>query len=250
MKKILTLYIIIIIMFIAGIYTLLSEGIIWFQYPSHKLFPVRGIDISHHQGRIDWEQIETQKDKYTFIYIKATEGADFKDSIFSYNFKKAKEKKFIYGAYHYYTLKSNGINQADNFIKTVPADSEALSPAVDLEFCGNSKIRPSKEQFLKELYEYLIIIEKHYKKKPILYVTYDFYEYYLTGTYAKYYSIWIRDIYKHPKLKSNQDWLFWQYNSKAHIKGINGFVDLNIFKGSLEDMKRLIAFKSYPEEQR
>ena len=32
-----------------------EEGYIRFNYPSKEKYPVRGIDISHHQTEIDWE---------------------------------------------------------------------------------------------------------------------------------------------------------------------------------------------------
>ena len=42
------------------------------NYPSESTFPVLGIDVSHHQGTVDWKRVKTG-----FVYIKATEGAAF-----------------------------------------------------------------------------------------------------------------------------------------------------------------------------
>ncbi|MFW6328322.1 MAG: GH25 family lysozyme [Bacteroidota bacterium] len=52
-------------------------------YPSKNKYPVQGIDVSHHQGLIRWDSIDTSKVK--FVFNKATEGANFKDKRFKYN---------------------------------------------------------------------------------------------------------------------------------------------------------------------
>ncbi|TIP02222.1 MAG: lysozyme, partial [Mesorhizobium sp.] len=42
--------------------------------PDRSEFPIRGIDVSHHQGRIDWPRVAA--DDVVFAIIKATEGGD------------------------------------------------------------------------------------------------------------------------------------------------------------------------------
>ena len=37
-----------------------------------------GIDISHHQGKIDWKEVAKDK-QIKFVYIKATQGTSIKD---------------------------------------------------------------------------------------------------------------------------------------------------------------------------
>ena len=43
-------------------------------------YPIQGFDVSHHQKEIQWQQISPEK--YNFVYLKATEGGDFKDTLF------------------------------------------------------------------------------------------------------------------------------------------------------------------------
>ncbi len=59
------------------------KGYVWLNTPNLKDYPVRGIDVSHHQKSIDWENVADQG--IAFAYIKATEGRDFKDSRFLFN---------------------------------------------------------------------------------------------------------------------------------------------------------------------
>lgn len=216
---------------------LLFNGWIWFNNPAQKKYPMRGIDISHHQGEIEWEKVADEN--VTFVFIKATEGDDFKDSRFQNNYQAARRSGLVTGAYHFYSLRFPGAIQARNFIDSVPGDPADLPPVVDLEFGGNSKIRPSQEDFIKELEEYIRIIKEYYGTEPILYITYDFYETYLEGLEGQINRcpVWIRDIFSKPSLPENRPWHFWQYSSRGHIEGITGFVDLNVFKGTEEDFK-------------
>ncbi len=94
--------------------------------PDLHVFPVRGIDVSHHQGTIDWKAVP--REKCQFVYIKATEGGDFRDRNFVENWRGSADAGLRRGAYHFFSLKTPGARQAANFIETVPLDPEALPP--------------------------------------------------------------------------------------------------------------------------
>ncbi len=60
-----------------------AAGWLWFQSwaPSRDKFPTQGIDVSHHQGEIDWKAAFASG--VDFAYIKASEGGDFHDPAFA-----------------------------------------------------------------------------------------------------------------------------------------------------------------------
>jgi lysozyme len=211
-------------------------GYIRFNYVGFERFPVQGLDVSHHQGRINWNVL--RKGTYRFVYIKATEGAGFVDPQFSQNREAAIRNGFFVGAYHFFTMNKTGEKQALNFTRIVPRDAYALPPVIDLEFMGNSERHFSKSELVKELNIYISIIEKVYLKKPVLYSTYEFYDFYLSGSFDAY-PIWIRDIFHEPKLIAKRPWTFWQYANRAKVEGIETFVDLNVFNGTMDDMRKL-----------
>ena len=212
---------------------LMYFGFIWFNMPSHSEFPIRGIDVSNHQGQINWEDV--QGSNFKFVFIKTTEGGDFKDKSFQVNWKQAGKIGLYRGAYHFFTFRKSGNEQANNFIESVPDEANTLPPVVDLEFTGNSRVRLSKPELLQELRIYLSILEQHYNKRPIFYVTYNFYNQYLLGELTGY-KIWIRDIFKSPKIEA-REWRLWQYSNRGRVRGINTYVDLNVYKGSLLEFK-------------
>ena len=104
--------------------TLYYAGAIRFNYPDEEHYPIRGLDVSHHQGLIDWARIPTER--YRFVYIKATEGGDFWDKSFKQNWKQAMNAGLTVGAYHFFTLCRLGDEQAPYrimfFIWIVEAD--------------------------------------------------------------------------------------------------------------------------------
>ena len=101
--------------------------------------------------------------------------------MFLENWRKAKQAGLIRGAYHFFTFCRPGKEQAQNFIATVPVESGTLPPVIDLEFGGNCQARPPREDLVSELTEYIAEIERVYQQTPILYVTYEAYDAYLSG---------------------------------------------------------------------
>ena len=57
-------------------------------------YKVHGIDVSHHQGAINWKMVKEMKDNEVsldFAFIKATEGISHKDTKFKYNWEQSKK---------------------------------------------------------------------------------------------------------------------------------------------------------------
>lgn len=208
------------------------HGYIWHNAIFASFYTVKGLDVSHHQGKIDWQKV-TSTQRYSFVYIKATEGHDFTDDDFLTNWRDAKNNGLLVGAYHFFSIRSSGKEQADLFIQTVPLDPSALPPVIDIEIATDQdplKIRNEIKQFADDL-------EKYYKKKPILYVTYDTHNAYLRDEFLEY-KIWIRDVFKPPYIKGRQ-WLIWQYSNRGRVAGIDTYVDINVFKGTQQDLLKL-----------
>jgi lysozyme len=200
-------------------------GVIWHNSFFASFYSAKGLDVSHYQGRIDWQKV-AKTGRYEFVYIKATEGDDFIDDSFATNWQQAKTSGFRVGAYHFFSTRSSGEEQAHFFIATVPQDA-VLPPMIDVEIDTHQ----NKEVITHELKTLLVQLENHYHKPPILYVTYDTYKSYIEGSFDND-NIWIRDIFKPPTLEG-KDWLLWQYNSRGHVDGINTYVDINVAKSKL-----------------
>ncbi len=219
---------------------LLDQGMIHFNYPSRERFPVQGVDVSSHQGNIDWEALKGQD--VQFAYLKATEGSSFQDKQFEANWENAQKAGVLTGANHFFSFDSEGKTQAENFIAAVPKTAGTLPPVVDIEFYGdNEKNRPSREETAAILDVLLDELEAHYGVKPVLYATMKSYRAYLESGYEEY-PIWIRDVFSCPNLPDGREWAFWQYSARHRLKGYDGrepFIDRNVFNGTLEDLKQI-----------
>jgi lysozyme len=183
-----------------------------------------GIDVSHHQGHIAWTELPRQN--VDFAYIKATEGGDHVDRRFSINWQAARAAGLNRGAYHFFTLCRSGREQAAHFIRHVPVDAAALAPAVDLEFPGNCRSRPSRAKFHRELGDFLRIVEAQYGKHAVLYLTRHFDKRYrVSATFHR--PLWLRSLGYEPSFGARR-WTIWQVSSSHRLEGVHGRVDWNV----------------------
>lgn len=201
-------------------------------------YKVHGIDVSHHQGVIDWEAVKaTEKQKYpiSFVFIKATEGGDYKDRRFAENFSRAREEGLIRGAYHFYNPNTDPIRQADFFISQVDLQKGDLAPVLDIE----RKPR-SKAQLQADLVKFLNRLERHYGMKPIIYTSYKYKKHYLDTPEFAGYPLWIAHYYV-DTLSYAGSWQFWQHTDYGTVPGIENSVDLNVFNGTLDELQRYLV---------
>ena len=218
---------------LAGLSLIAVMGLSYLAFMPHRPasaeeYPVKGFDVSHHQKEIQWSKISPKK--YQFVYLKATEGGDFKDRKFQDNWLQAREQGFLVGAYHFYRLCRDGKIQAENFIQSVPKKSDALPPVIDLEYDSNCINAYSKEQLLKEIAYMHDRLHTHYGKQPIFYTSKAFYNIVLAGEFTQT-PLWVREYKGPPELKNNPKWLIWQHTNQGQIQGISTPVDLNVFSG-------------------
>jgi lysozyme len=204
-------------------------------YPRLEIAPlwydVIGVDVSNHQGDIDWEQLA--RSKVAFVYMKATEGGDFRDRRFKLNWEGAKNARLPRGAYHFFTQCRKGAEQAKNFIETVPREEGALPPVVDLEHMGSCRSGPQLPNVMEEIMPLLNLLEVHYGRRPVIYTTDEFDAAYLQGQLAND-VFWVRSLHALPRFRKDQ-WVIWQYHDSGTRPGITGPVDLNAFRGSRSD---------------
>ncbi|MDD5946961.1 MAG: GH25 family lysozyme [Oscillospiraceae bacterium] len=213
---------------------LILSGRLWFNMPSRTRYPVRGVDVSHYQGKIDWDVIAQQD--ITFAFIKATEGSGTVDECFADNWEASRNAGLYTGAYHFFSFDSGGDTQAENFIQTVPVQTDALPPVIDLEYYRSENL-PTTETVRENLQIMLDALTRHYGKTPIIYTTNQCYEEYLKGTDMDY-ILWIRSVFTPPSSKLEPEWSFWQYNPRGLLDGYEGdeqFIDLNAYCGTMEE---------------
>lgn len=215
-----------------------------FGKASPRKMPVHGVDVSRWQGDIDWQRLRTRG--ANFAFIKATDGGDHLDPMFRTNWRKSKEAGIRRGAYHFFYWCRPASHQADWFIRNVPNDPDALPPVIDVEYNGESKcrMRLSRAQVLEKMQVFMDRLERHYGKRPIIYTAPDFYKDHLSGELQDY-PFWLRAVAQHPsKVYPDRKWLFWQYSGSGLSHGVEGKIDLNVFRGDEADWHRWVGKNS------
>lgn len=200
-------------------------------------YDVRGIDISHYQGRINWEKLRNASigdAPVSFVFIKATEGEKLLDDYFNRNFANARRNDLVRGAYHFFVPGVNPRKQADYFLSIAQLEPGDLPPVLDIEKKGDL----TPEQLRRDVKIWLDTVEKEYGVKPILYTGYKFKVDYLNTPEFNVYPCWIAHYYI-DELQYKGKWTFWQHTDCGKVSGIKGFVDCNIFNGSLQELMEL-----------
>lgn len=206
------------------------------EYPEG--YEIHGIDISHYQGKIDWEQLKNAMIKgcpVRFVIIKSTEGSSRLDENFRENFNQARDFGFIRGVYHFWSNKSTAREQAYYFLDQVHLTDGDLPPVLDIEHKPADK---SVEDFQRDVLTWLHIVEDKYHVKPIIYTYYKFKEQYLSAPVFDDYPYWIAHYYV-DKVQYKGKWKFWQHTDVGKLPGIKGYVDFNIYNGSYYELKQL-----------
>ncbi len=196
---------------------------------------IYGIDVSHHQGKIEWEKVKKWKNKkLDFVYIKATEGATYIDKTYKTNIKEAKENDFLVGSYHYFRTTSSIENQFQNFIKTIDKSKQDLIPLIDVE----EKTNWTNKEFHKNFKAFLNMVENYFGQKPMIYTVNSFYNLNLSGKYKEYHFLIGRYGPNAPNMRDKTSWTIWQFSETGKVEGIPKDVDIDVLneKYNLQDL--------------
>lgn len=228
---------------LGAVVTVVSLGIWWLSYRNENewtfirrfgirlplRYAIHGIDLSHHNARIDWDKLKKAKGgsvRIDFVYLKATEGATHLDREFARNWREASRVGIRRGAYHFYNPRVYSNLQAENFIKQVKMAKGDLPPVLDLETTAGKP----PEIIIKGVGNWLALVEKHYGVRPVIYVNPNFYEKYIAGNFDDY-PLWLAGYTRAHlgDLADSPNVLLWQHSERGYADGVRGFVDFNVF---------------------
>lgn len=211
--------------------------------------PVTGIDISHHNGTINWNLVN--KRQVEFVFCKATQGKAYKDELLQTNMSELARLDFTRGAYHFFSFMGvTAKEQADNFL-SCNIDFKlkgVLPPVIDVEWQAtqaiNNYIIQNRKACAQKIQDWLDQVEKATKRKPIIYTAKGFWNDIL-GNPAGFeqYPLWVAS-YRTDKPTMPGNWTayqLWQYTEKGQVEGIAGNIDKNIFNGSRQQLKKLAS---------
>lgn len=201
-------------------------------------YPVKGVDVSRHNGVIDWEKLREQS--IQFAYIKATEGTSYIDTTFNRNYKAAKAAGLLVGAYHFFRFNQDGEAQALHFIKNMTFEKGDLPPMIDVEKSTLNPFKSTKKVVLR-LRDLIHRLHVHCYTRPIIYTNKNCYNKYIKNYFPNR-RLWISDLSGEPDSTIYYKWIFWQYSHKGCLEGVKEKIDLDVFRSSLQELKELSSY--------
>lgn len=181
---------------------------------------IDGIDVSSHQGDINWEKVAANDD-IRFAYVKATEGATYQSAHYAYNVRQARRNGLLVGSYHYLSSTSSIADQCRNFVSVMQHERQDLIPMIDVEERGSW----SRSQLIDSVALLSQLLERHYGKKPMIYSTMDFYNQNLSPQFNKHPLYIGRYSGTAPTISWEGDYTVWQFSENGIVAGINTYVD-------------------------
>ena len=196
-------------------------------------YPILGIDISSHNGDIDFYMVKNND--YSFVIIKASEGEDVLDSLFTTNYNRARANDLKVGAYHYFRKNTDGINQAKNFVEAVGWRKLDLPLIIDVEDEINDNV--SDEITLKNLNAMIDNLQSR-GYKVMIYTNGNGYKKYVKD--RQLINLWLCS-FKNPDDIKHIPHQIQQYSHHGRVEGINGDVDLDVFNGNEKQWEQWLA---------
>lgn len=188
------------------------------------VYAIRGVDISAHNGEVDFSRLRAAG--VDFVYIKASEGATWRDSRFETNYRNAAATPGLaVGVYHYFRFDVEGWRQSVNVLRAINGRRLDLPVAIDLEEWGNASGQPT-EKIITQLRS-MIELLRQAGREVIIYTNKNGYYRFVRGHFDDV-GLWICS-FTNPPLRDRCRWTMWQHCHIGKIDGIKGAVDLNTF---------------------
>jgi len=194
---------------------------------------IKGIDVSRHQGAIDWGAM--RKSGVQFVYIKATEGATYTDPKLKEHYAGARQAGLKIGFYHYARVYNDPRKEVENLLAATKGLQYDLPFALDIEQHEGDFVK-HRDKYTRTFVSdfcrrWLQHIEKLTGEKPIVYTYTAFTKAYLDKTLATW-PVWIAHYgVKTPGENGVWDrWVIHQYTCDNDGLPYNGGLDVNVME--------------------
>lgn len=210
----------------------------------------RGIDVSYHNGEIDWQKVKL--DGIEFAIIRISYGGNYENQDDKQGLRYISECERLgipYGVYHYsYSLSvANVENEVAHTLRVLDGKNPTLGVWFDMEDGDHYKVRKNVPLTIENGELYSEICRSFCKGISDAGISY-------CGVYASQYilenvlsisdlNIWVAQWNNCCTYNGKYD--FWQYTSKGVVDGISGNVDLDycfkqfdIFNNNTQDIQK------------
>lgn len=204
---------------------------------SSSRYPVKGIDVSHYTGRVDFEKMSEHGVR--FAYLRSSYGRK-KDRHFKRNIRNAKAAGIPSGAYHYLRFDVDAVDQAELFIRQLQNGATGLPPVLDVEDWGNPPLY-GRSHVRDQILNFTSLVQNKTGRVVMIYTNESGYRKYIEGHFD-HLPLWICSFNNPPRV--NGIWTFWQHSHSGRLSGADGVVDYNVFNGDERKWQQFIRSRS------
>ena len=185
---------------------------------------IKGIDISKHNGNVDFEKLKSSGIEYVIIRGGYGSLEKQKDVKFEDYYKKAKEVGLPLGVYWYsYAVNADEAKaEAEMCLKVIKGKRFEYPIYFDLE--ERSALNTGKKNCSEMVKTFCNALEKDGYFAG-LYMSRSHLQNYITDDVAKRYALWIAEY--NSKCNYDGSYGMWQYTSSGNVSGIDGRCDLD-----------------------
>lgn len=200
---------------------------------------INGIDVSQHNGTINWSKVKADGINYAFIRVGYTGYRKDKfstnyDTKYKTNLTNAIKAGVKVGAYWYSQAisTSEARQEAKKLVSVLSSYKISMPVVMDYEFAGTSKGRLDSAKLSKSKKTSIALAFLDEVKKAgydgCLYANMNFLTNQLNAsTISNSYTVWLAHYTTNTSYTGEFD--YWQYSSKGKVNGISGNVDVNFF---------------------
>ena len=203
----------------------------YYTYDDDTYTSMVGIDVSEHNGTIDFKKVKESGIEFVFIRIGwrgYTKGGIYKDEMFETYYKEAKENNLKIGIYFFsQAISTDEAKQEAEFVKDTLGDKTINLPIVyDYETVEDENGRANNLTLVEvsdNVKAFFSLLENKYQ--VMLYANTPLLKLYSSALLDEY-PLWYAQFHHTPEINTN--FTIWQYSENGEVEGIEKPTDLNI----------------------
>lgn len=208
---------------------------------------IKGIDVSHWNGCIDFDKVKASGVEFVIIKAGGSDKGFYTDSKFRENYEKAKAAGLYVGAYYFAGKKFRGVEagmaDAQRFIDILKGLKFEYPVFIDIEAQENRY----KEEITDAAVAFCNMLESAGYFVGIYASDISGYKDKLNHDRIKSYAHWVARYGKEPEVC--KEYGMWQYSSKGSVTGISGSVDMDISAVDYAKTIKEKGFNGYPKKE-
>ena len=207
----------------------------------------RGIDVSNHQGTVDWNKVKATGIDFAILKVGPVYGKP--DDSFERNAAECERLGIPYGVYYYSYARSveDANKEADRTLAWLGGHHPSLPVYYDLEDSYILQDPDFSKDKLTQIAQAFCNRMEAVGFKSGIYANLNWLNNYLNSPSLSGYDHWVAQY--NWRCDYAGSYSFWQYSSSGNVPGVNGRCDMNYcFNGSLlnvDDSKMHIQYEAH-----